>query len=159
MGQLFLDGAPGARIGASEQRLEGAVAIAREIADNAHKALKGLVAGDKISLGIDLDQSAGGVERAAGSAHGGADQPLGGHPPGLFGRRRQPLLAQPVDRRFEIAAAVAERALAVHHAGAGLVAQLLDQRRGHLGHLSYPLSVAARCSRAGAQIVAALSRP
>src|SRR5205807_3777289 len=52
------------------------------------------------------------------------------------------LLAQPVDRGLDIAAAVAQRALAVHHPGAGLVAQFLDQRRRHLGHrniLSYAL--------------------
>ena len=115
------------------------VAGDRELADSLHEALKRLVAGDEIGLGIDLDKGAG------WSARSDADQPLGGDPAGLFGGGGQPFFAQPVDRRFDIAAAVAERPLAVHHAGTGLVAQLLDQRRGHLDHRLTLSCLAARC--------------
>ena len=49
--------------------------------------------------------------------------------PAFLAAAGEALLAQPVDRRLEIAGGLAQRLLAVHHAGAGLVAQLLDQRR------------------------------
>src|SRR3546814_9456896 len=48
------------------------------------------------------------------------------------------LLAQPVDGAFEVAGGFAERLLAVHHAGPGHLAELLDQSRGDLSHSSRP---------------------
>src|SRR3546814_7733554 len=48
------------------------------------------------------------------------------------------LLAQPVDGAFEVAGGFAERLLAVHHAGSGHLAELLDQSRGDLSHSSRP---------------------
>src|SRR3546814_4829313 len=47
---------------------------------------------------------------------------------------RSALLAQPVDRRLQVSAGFDECLLAVHHAGAGLFAKLLDQARGYFGH-------------------------
>ena len=143
MRQLFLDRAASTRIGCPCQGFELAVAPDRELGDGADKGLERLVAGDEIGLGIDLDKGAG------GAAGGNPDQPFGGDSPGLFGGGRQPLFAQPVDRGLDVAVAVAERALAIHHAGAGLVAQLLDQRRGHLGHLSSSSLSPPRARRGG----------
>src|SRR5206468_11937551 len=62
------------------------------------------------------------------------------------------LLAQPIDRRLDVAAAFAQRLLAIHHPGAGLVAQFLDQPRGNLGHCFNPFlySWAARGTHSAA---------
>ena len=139
VGQLVGDGAAGPGIGRLLQRLDIAVAADRERGDRAHERLEQLVARDEIGLGIDLDDGAGGAARRD------PDKPFGGDAPGLLGGGGKPLLAQPIDRGLDIAAALAERALAIHHAGAGLLAQFLDQRRGDLGHcfiLSYTLAAA-----------------
>ena len=58
-----------------------------------------------------------------------ADQAFGRDAAGLLGGFRQALLAQPVLRRLHLAIALGERGLAIHHAGAGRLAQFLD----HLG--------------------------
>ena len=55
-----------------------------------------------------------------------ADQAFGGDAAGLLGGLGQALLAQPVDRGLHVAVGLAERRLAIHHARAGLLAQLLD---------------------------------
>src|SRR6185503_14279071 len=60
---------------------------------------------------------------------------------GLLGGGGEPLLAQPVDRTFEIALGLTQRLLAVHHARAGLLAQLLHQSGGDLGHGFRPSSL------------------
>src|SRR5580704_7165721 len=136
LGELGGDGAAGAGVGHLFQRLDITIAADRERGDGAHESLEQLVASDEIGLRIDFDH------RSGSAARRDADEPFGGDPAGLFRGGREALLAQPVDGRLDIAAAVAERALAVHHPGAGLVAQFLDQRRRHLGHrniLSYDL--------------------
>ena len=97
------------------------------------KALELFVAGDEVGLGIDFDHG-------AGSALGGdGHQTFGGDAAGLLGGSGQTLLAQPVDRGFDVASGLGQRLLAVHHAGAGLLAQFLDKRGGNLGH-GHPLS-------------------
>ena len=53
------------------------------------------------------------------------DEALGGDAAGLLGGLGEALLAQPVDRGLDVAVGLVERALAVHHARAGLLAQLL----------------------------------
>jgi hypothetical protein len=58
-----------------------------------------------------------------------ADQALGRDAAGLLGGLRQALLAQPVDRRLHVAVVLGQRLLAVHHADAGGLAQVLDHRR------------------------------
>ncbi len=92
----------------------------RHIRDHLHQALEQVVARDEIGLGIDLDHD------ALGRRDGDADQAFGGDAAGLLRGLGQALLAQPVDRGIEIAAAFVERRLAIHHARAGLVAELLD---------------------------------
>ena len=98
-------------------------------ADGADEGLKQLVAGDEIGLGIDLDDGAG---RTAASPT--PTKPSAATRPAFFAAADKPLLAQPIDRGFYFAAVFAERPLAVHHPGAGLLAQFLDQRRRYLGH-------------------------
>ena len=84
------------------------------------EALEQIVAGDEIGFGIDLD------DHALETADRDADQALGGNAPGFLGRLGQALLAQPIDRRLHVAIRLSKRRLAIHHAGAGLVAKLLD---------------------------------
>ena len=81
---------------------------------------------------VDLD------DRALVAVDGDADQALGGGAAGLLGGGGEALGAQPVDRGFHVAAGLAERLLAVHHAGAGALAQFLHSRGRDLSHVSYP---------------------
>ena len=103
-------------------------AVERHIGDHLHQTLEQVVARDEIGLGIDLDDD------AFVGAHADADQTFGRDPTGLLGGLGQALFAQPVDRGFEIAAGLAERGLAVHHAGSGLIAELFHHACGDVCH-------------------------
>src|SRR5579863_441357 len=100
----------------------------------AHQRLEVVVAGDEVGLGIDFHDNAGLV------LDGDPDQAFGRHPSALLGRFRQALLAQPVHCRLDVAAGLAQGVLAIHHARAGLLAQLLDQASGN-GRHTVPLSL------------------
>src|SRR6266851_659503 len=128
LGQFAGHRAAGSGIGRLFQRFDIAARPECEPADGAHEGLEQLVARDEIGLGIDFDRGPGAAPR------GDPDKPFGSDPPGLLRGGGETLFAQPVDSALDVAAGVAERALAIHHPGAGLVAQFLDQRRGHLGH-------------------------
>src|SRR5437879_3392233 len=69
------------------------------------ECLNQTIARDKTRLGIHL------VHRPRRAARRDTDQPVGGHPPGLLRRRGEPFLAQPIDRRLDVTAGVAERPL------------------------------------------------
>ena len=77
-----------------------------------------------------------------------ADQALGGDAAGFLGGLREALLAQPVDRGLHLAVGLGQRRLAIHHAGAGRLAQLLDHPRGDIRHEFFLRSAAARPSGA-----------
>ena len=66
--------------------------------------------------------------------HRNADQAFRGDAAGLLGGLGEALLAQPVDGGFDVAAGFVERALAIHHARAGLFAQVLHHCGGDIGH-------------------------
>src|SRR3954452_20916334 len=117
MRQLLLDGAPRSREAGLPERVNLSAAVQRKLAENLHKALEVLVARDKIRLGIDLDEGADRTSRR------NADQPFRSDSPGFFCGGRQALLSQPVDRRFDIAVAIAQRPFAIHHPRASLFAQ------------------------------------
>ena len=87
------------------------------------EALELLIAGDEVGFGIHFHQRAGALP------HGDADQAFGGGAAGLLGGLGNALLAQPVDGGFHVAARFVQRGLAVHHACAGLVAQVLHHAR------------------------------
>ena len=115
---------------------DGVANLEREARDRPDQSLELLVAGDEVGPAVDLDQ------RPPPGRHLEPDQTLGGDPARLLGGRGQALLAQPVDRRFEVTRRFRERGLAIHHARAGLVTQLLDERRGYYSHgLSFPCRV------------------
>jgi len=84
-----------------------------------------------VALGFD--------DRAAGAGDGDSDEALGGGAAGLLGGGGKALGAQPVDRRFHLAFIFGQCLLAVHHAGAGALAQFLDGRGGYFSHNLYPL--------------------
>ena len=117
-----------AGIGQRQQLVEVAAGLRRQRGDVAHHVLELLVAGDEVGLRVDLDH------RPRLVLGGDADQALGGDAAGLVGGLRQALLAQPVDGLLDVALGLGQRRLAVHHAGAGLVAQLLHQAGGDVGH-------------------------
>src|SRR3974377_2323414 len=110
MGQLGLACTAGTwKIGLF-QVVDLAAAIEREFADASDKALKLFVARDKIGLGVDLDD---GADAATGRT---PDAPVGAHPPAFFAPPAQPFLSHPVDGSLDLAAALAQRPLAIHHA-------------------------------------------
>ena len=80
-----------------------------------------LRAGDEVGLAVDLD------EHRALDRDVRDDEPLGRGAPGLGGRGGEALLAKDLARLVEIALRFHERLLAIHHAGAGFVAQIRDE--------------------------------
>ena len=122
------------RAAAREMRAPDGLGVdARALVDGdrenaAHQRLEVVVAGDEVGLGIDFDDD------AEIGFHGGADEAVGGDASALLGRLGEALLAQPVDRRLDFTVRFAERGLAIHHAGTGLLAQFLHQRGGDRGH-------------------------
>ncbi len=120
--------------------------IERDLGDHLDQALELFVARDKVGLGIDLDHRG----LLAVSRDRNADQTFRGNAAGLLRRLRQALLAQPVDCGFDVTASLVQCLLAVHHARAGLVAQVLDhgcRDRCHFEFLRMHPAAASRMSR------------
>ena len=138
VGQLLLDGAPLGILSSTERFHVGTV-LKHELRDVADEILENLVLRDEIRLGVHLD------DRAVIAFDGDADETLGGRTAGLLGGRRQALGAQPVDRRFHLAVRLGKRLLAVHHAGAGALAQFLHTRGRDLSHVLLPLVPRGEC--------------
>ena len=105
------------------QLLDIAADFARDFGHARDELLEGLVARDEVGLRIDFDQ------RAGIAADGHADQAFRRDAAGLLRGLGKTLLAQPIDRGFEIAVGFGQRGLAVHHARAGLVAQVLHHAK------------------------------
>src|ERR1051326_1194627 len=78
------------------------------------------VARNEIGLGVDLDQ------HALGAFDRDPDQTFRGDAVGLLGGLGQAFFAQPIDRGFDVTRSLAERRLAIHHARASHLAQVLD---------------------------------
>jgi hypothetical protein len=93
-----------------------------DLGDHLDQALELTIARDEIGLGVDLDHD------ALGALGERADQTLGRDAARLLGGLGQTLLAQPILRRFHVAVVLGQRGLAVHHACAGRLAQVLDHR-------------------------------
>jgi hypothetical protein len=89
--------------------------------DTAHQPLEIVVSRDEIRLRVDLDDHADQIlDRCA-------DQSVGGDAAAFLGRLGEPLLAQPVDGGLDVAVRFGQRVLAVHHARAGLLTQVLHE--------------------------------
>ena len=94
-----------------------------------------LALGDEVRLALQLDEDAGGVvvgdEGDDGAVLGGAALALGD---ALLA-----LDAQGLDGLVDVAVGLVQRLLAVHHAGAGELAELLDVGGGVVRHESVNL--------------------
>ena len=104
-----------------QQLFDVAAFFQRDVGGAFDEVLELIVAGDEVGFGIDFDQ------RAGIAADGNADQAFGGDAAGFLRGLGKAFLAQPVDRGFHVAAGFGQRVLAIHHARAGLVAQVLHQ--------------------------------
>ena len=91
------------------------------------------VAADEVGLGVDLDEHAHG--RVSRDERG--DGALVGRATGLLGERSQTAGAQDVDSGVQVAVGLGERLLALHHAGSGALAELLDHAGGDVSHRWY----------------------
>ena len=76
-----------------------------------------------------------------------ADQPFGGDAAGFLRGLGQTLLAQPILRRRHVAVGLGERGLAIHHAGAGRLAQFLDHLCADICHRTLSLIRSGRSAR------------
>src|SRR5829696_6588466 len=117
--------------------------VERDVAGEGHEVV---VAGDEVGVAVDLDEHADlGV-----AVDVGLDRALGGLAAADLQRLVAEADAQQLDRGVDVAARLLEGALAVHHAGARAVAQLLDLRGGDVrgAHLSssFSLSLSATAS-------------
>src|SRR5436309_1058509 len=100
--------------------------------DLLREAREVVVARDEVGVAVDLDEHADLAVGVDVGLHGA----LGGLAAGELGRAGDALLAQPGDGGFDVAAGLGQRLLAVHHPGAGAVAQGLDVLGGDgdVGH-------------------------
>src|SRR5579875_3576484 len=108
------------------QLVEVVGARVREVGDDvAGEGLELLVLRDEVGLGGELDHRAlrGGDQAVGGGALGAA---LGG--------LRLALDAEDLERLVEVAVGLVESLLALHHSGAGGVAEALDVRGGEVAH-------------------------
>ena len=118
-----------ARIGGSLQRLDvGGAGVQRNVGDGVAELQEAGVLGDEVGLAVDLDQHglAGGL--------GGHDAAFGGDAVGLLVGLGQAGLAQPFHGHVDVTVVLDQSLLAFHHAGAGPLAQLLDQLCGNIAH-------------------------
>ena len=113
----------------SAQRLDVRAVLQSKLGNVADELLEELVLGDEIGLRIDLD------DRAASALDGDPDEPFGGGASGLLGGGGETLGAEPIDCGLHLALGFGKRLLAVHHAGAGALAQFLDSRGRNLSHV------------------------
>ena len=116
---------PAARICGRHEALDivglGSPAGERHRGDRSRQGLEIGVARDEVGFRVELDQDALWTRRHQ------AHEPFGRDPSRLLGRLGQSLLAQPVDRGLDVTLRFGQRGLAVHHAGAGLLAKILHQ--------------------------------
>ena len=123
------------------QRLDvGRLGLRRGVGDLLGGGDEVLALGDEVGLALELDEDARGVGDQTGGrlALGAALRRLGGA-----------LDAQDLDGLVEVAVGLVERLLAVHHAGAGLLAELLDVGSGEVSHVSFFLERWWRSGPAG----------
>ena len=122
------DGAP-LGIGGGLQRLNvGDGPGQRHLRGVAHKVLELVVLGDEVGFGVHLDGDAG-IAR-----NGHAHQTLGGGAAALLGSGSQTLGTQRVHGGFKVAIGLVESLLAIHHASASTLAQVLHVGGG-IGHV------------------------
>ena len=117
----LFDGLAAVELDALERFGIGSVRVQCGIGHDLGEGQEVLVLGDEVGLGVDFDQHG----LAAGL--GGGDAAFGGNAVSLLVGLGQARLAQPLGRGVDVACVFDECLLALHHAGAGALAQFLDQ--------------------------------
>ena len=106
----------------------GGVLLDNGVSAGLDKGLEVGVLGDKVGLGVDLDDHA----HLAVLADSGESHALGGDAASLLHGSGQALLAQEVNGLFHIALGSGEGLLAIYHAAAGLLTKGGDVFRGKI---------------------------
>src|SRR5579884_1626159 len=99
-----------------------------ELRQTGDRVLEVVALGDEVGLAVELD------DRADVAVDGDVHRALRRGAPGALARAGETLGAQPVLGRLDVAVRRLERVLAVHHPGAGLLAQRRDVLRGVASH-------------------------
>src|SRR5690606_25648007 len=128
VGAGLVDALAGAEPGRLQCLDVGGAAVQRDLGHFVGEGQEVGVLGDEVGLGVDLDQ-----HRLAGGL-GHRDAALGGDAAGLLVGLGEAGLAQPVGGGLDVAVVLGECLLALHHAGAGPLAQLLDHRSSDVCH-------------------------
>ena len=138
--ELFGHVAAFARMGFALERFDVTLHFEGDLGGAVNEVLEQNVARDEIGFGVDFNDGAGIAD--------GRDthEAFSGDAAGFLGGLRQTLLTQPVDGRFHIAARFVQRVLAVHHARAGLFAQVLYELGSNCGHVILGDFMSARAS-------------
>ena len=118
MGQLFADRPFRARERRIRRLFHAAFFLQHDVRDCSYKVLEILVARNEIRFRIDFDN------RAGLSVGANADQALGRNPAGFLRSGSQAVLPQEIDGCFNITVRLDQSLLTIHHARAGLIAQL-----------------------------------
>ena len=132
VGQLVSNVTSGVRIVGSGQRVQIARSQ-RKTGQCRGEFLKFGVAGHKVGLGVQLDNS------TFGAVDGECHQTFRGHAAGFLGSSCQALCAKPVNGGFHVAVSLGKCLLAVHHACARFFAKFLHKCSCH-AHRLYPVS-------------------
>ena len=111
------------------QLLAVAIGLEGELRDLGDHGLELLVAGHEVGLGVHLDDG------TRGALHRDGHEAFGGDAGRLLGGLGQALGAQPVDGGFHVAIGGGQRRFAIHHAHAGLLAQVLHHCSRDVGHV------------------------
>ncbi len=120
---LLEHGLVAAGVLAGKQGVEvGGVFLGDDLGDVLDVVDKEVVLGDEVALGVDLDNGA----HAALGADPGVSHALGGYTAGLLLRGGEALLTEPLDGLVHVAVGGGKGLLAVHHADAGGLAEVLN---------------------------------
>ena len=132
MRQLLGDIATGIRIVDSCQRIKitGVESKARQ---RGGKFLEFGVARHEVGFGVEFD------DRATRTIDSKRDKTFRGDASGFLGGGRKTLRAKPVDSGFHVAVGLGKGFLAVHHAGARLIAEFLHKCSSY-AHCHVPVS-------------------
>ena len=112
--------------GAAQQRFDARGALAQhDVRQLVDERAEVVVLGDEVGLRVDLEHDVA-ARLLVAANH---DATLGRDARGLLVGLRGTGLAQPLGREIDVALGFDQRFLAFHHAGAGALAQFLDQGR------------------------------
>src|SRR5690606_13184259 len=128
-GAGLLDGLAGGQLGVLERFDVGAFNGEGSLGDGGGELDEVVVLGHEVGFGVHFHQH--GLAAGLGGGHAA----FGGDAAGLLVGLGQAGLAQRLGGGVDVAVGFGERLLALHHAGAGALAQLLDHGCGDFSHL------------------------